>query len=344
MFSWRRKSRFGPSQLVNSGYDSNGRPIRGPTAGNARGPVNDKGQPVLTIAELNKLYPVISFADFVEASGKDSVITSSAASTHSAKTAAGNEEEKHTASTDSTTVKPTTSTMSTVPDHSHMFQPSSDNYVCAICQQNIGEEEPASRQMSVIDLDISAPVHPIDSEDITNNNPNNSSRLDGGLVLDLEKNAAATITETNISTADPVALTTGPAVSSVEPDKILIRQLPCHHIFHDACIVPWLTLRKACCPLCQFNLRKNIDFPTHSEGEDSNGNAVIRRNSTSTSSANNATDRQADSTDQVVRPEPARVRSVRVTSQPNPEDGRLSSPASASVSAAPAVVAATSAF
>lgn len=305
IFSWRRKNRFGPSQIVNSSHDNSGRPIRGLTAGNLYGPLSSKGKPVLTIAELDKLYPVITFADFVEGNSKLSIITSRTESTHSAKTATGNDKEKNACDSATVVVEPTTSTMSTVSEHSHMFQPSSDNYVCAICQQNIGEEEPPSRPMSFIGIDISAPVDPIDSEDIINNSPNNSSHNEGGLVEDLEKNATTTTTEPVASTAHPVALPASPVVTKVNPDKILIRQLPCNHIFHDACIVPWLTLRKACCPLCQFNLRKGIDLSSHPEGE----------HSTSTSRTLAATDRQADSTDQVVRPEPARVRSVRIAPQ-----------------------------
>lgn len=31
------------------------------------------------------------------------------------------------------------------------------------------------------------------------------------------------------------------------------RQLPCHHMFHDSCIIPWLDTRNTC-PVCRFEL------------------------------------------------------------------------------------------
>ncbi|KAJ1663544.1 hypothetical protein EV178_004877 [Coemansia sp. RSA 1646] len=33
-----------------------------------------------------------------------------------------------------------------------------------------------------------------------------------------------------------------------------VRQLPCRHFFHIACIDPWLSLRSATCPLCNFDV------------------------------------------------------------------------------------------
>jgi RecG-like helicase len=38
-------------------------------------------------------------------------------------------------------------------------------------------------------------------------------------------------------------------------DGELIRKLPCTHIFHDKCVMPWLE-RSITCPNCRFNLSK----------------------------------------------------------------------------------------
>lgn len=38
-------------------------------------------------------------------------------------------------------------------------------------------------------------------------------------------------------------------------DGEMVRMLPCGHVFHTDCILPWLTERQACCPLCKVNVR-----------------------------------------------------------------------------------------
>ena len=50
-------------------------------------------------------------------------------------------------------------------------------------------------------------------------------------------------------------------------NQVLIRNLSCHHVFHDECIVPWLTTRRACCPLCQHDFTAPISPVTTSVTE-----------------------------------------------------------------------------
>ncbi|KAJ1753636.1 hypothetical protein LPJ79_000229 [Coemansia sp. RSA 1821] len=42
----------------------------------------------------------------------------------------------------------------------------------------------------------------------------------------------------------------------VAGDKV--RQLPCKHYFHKACIDPWLCKNSAVCPLCNFNVSESF--------------------------------------------------------------------------------------
>lgn len=49
-------------------------------------------------------------------------------------------------------------------------------------------------------------------------------------------------------------------LDSIEPNDD-IRALSCSHVFHDVCITPWLTTRRACCPLCKkdYYVKKTKD-------------------------------------------------------------------------------------
>jgi hypothetical protein len=48
----------------------------------------------------------------------------------------------------------------------------------------------------------------------------------------------------------------------------LLVQLPyCKHQFHAQCIIPWLTERKATCPLCNDDIRKRLEVLTASNAD-----------------------------------------------------------------------------
>jgi hypothetical protein len=53
-------------------------------------------------------------------------------------------------------------------------------------------------------------------------------------------------------------------IDALEPDND-VRALACHHVFHDECITPWLTTRKASCPLCKmdFYIPRRVETLPH---------------------------------------------------------------------------------
>lgn len=46
-------------------------------------------------------------------------------------------------------------------------------------------------------------------------------------------------------------------IDNLEPNDE-VRALACHHVFHSDCVTPWLTTRRALCPLCKMDFYKRV--------------------------------------------------------------------------------------
>ncbi|ODQ45853.1 hypothetical protein PICMEDRAFT_73347 [Pichia membranifaciens NRRL Y-2026] len=62
-------------------------------------------------------------------------------------------------------------------------------------------------------------------------------------------------------------------LDSLEDDDS-VRGLMCGHVFHQICIDPWLTTRRACCPTCKRDLYIEIQNSSEASAEDANVETV----------------------------------------------------------------------
>jgi hypothetical protein len=132
--------------------------------------------------------------------------------------------------------------------------------------------EPLARQPSPgesVQVDIRAPPTPPPEEPEKQNNANvpiteigESSHLESDsddiIVQARPSTSRSEYDEEYRTTLVPPEIAEEPGdvcavcLDSIEPEHD-IRALGCNHVFHDECITPWLTTRRACCPLCKMD-------------------------------------------------------------------------------------------
>ncbi|KAG5304920.1 RING-8 finger domain-containing protein [Histoplasma capsulatum G186AR] len=87
----------------------------------------------------------------------------------------------------------------------------------------------------------------------------------------------------HIRNAIPAELLTNPGdtcaicLDTIEDDDD-VRGLSCGHAFHASCLDPWLTSRRACCPLCKADYYVPKPRPEGAEGSENNSSGRGRRN------------------------------------------------------------------
>lgn len=131
--------------------------------------------------------------------------------------------------------------------------------ICSICHESIagesdirGERKPKAKlgHKSVQDISDSIPSDSTPSD-------SNSSDLSSLDPNSLDSNVSDSIS-LHLSPSDDLS-DDGPESEEEEEDEDdyvvvadpKIRQLPCWHVFHDECLVPWVVKRSSTCPLCK---------------------------------------------------------------------------------------------
>lgn len=229
LFGWRRRMR-------NAGYPESNIPL-GSARRSTRRPRKPKN--VLTKEKLDEMFPAIPYSEFLEqyyASDKlrdcDSVYS----------------------------LKPQEDGSSVEDGDMGSLQIRREpKIICAICQQFIGHEDQN-------DLAESAEPQPQVSETApSNSTPSHDTPSQDTPSQDTSTQEASTATDDeDEELASPVI-----PVQIIESGAhVPVRLLSCDHVFHDQCIMPWLTTQKASCPLCQQQFGK-VEEPKPEESETS---------------------------------------------------------------------------
>ncbi|KAK3116919.1 hypothetical protein LTR53_002215 [Teratosphaeriaceae sp. CCFEE 6253] len=111
-------------------------------------------------------------------------------------------------------------------------------------------------------------------------NPSSPPGKTASKSTEIDRNASvATDPEEELDEDDPIRTAAAPEMLAAPGDACAIcldtledvddvRGLTCGHAFHAACVDPWLTGRRACCPLC----KADYYVPKPRPGEDDDGN------------------------------------------------------------------------
>ncbi|CCG24575.1 hypothetical protein CORT_0F03510 [Candida orthopsilosis Co 90-125] len=78
-------------------------------------------------------------------------------------------------------------------------------------------------------------------------------------------------------------------------DEDVVRGLICGHVFHAICLDPWLTKRRACCPMCKRDYLFKRDYQQDNEtteGANGNDNGGSNESSNNADSSNENNDRE----------------------------------------------------
>lgn len=97
----------------------------------------------------------------------------------------------------------------------------------------------------------------------------------------------------------------------------LVRMLSCHHIFHDACVSPWILEKNGTCPLCKRDLLKEVPARVTVDQDEKIGSRLDMDNGTVDLVSTQSAADSADATTAAAGPSSAAARSSSSPSSSN---------------------------